>query len=686
MYLSIIIITHNSSEVVDKCLSSLNSHPPSCSFETIVVDNASSDDTVKLIQNDFPEVRLLPNDINKGYSRGINQGISASKGEMILILNPDIIVREGAVDRLVDFMKKHPEAGISGSRLENTDGSLQYSCRSFYTVRALLLRRTFLGKIFPRAKSLREHLLTDFDHRTVREVDWLIGACMMVRRSAIENAGMMDERFFLYFEDVDWCYRMKQHGWKVYYVPGSVMTHYYERASAGSLINRSLLIHLVSLLRYYEKWNRISYFLKRHRSVFKSMVFILSDFIAINASFLLAYYLRLAADPLFVNSLYPLSWYKYFVIFYNMIFFLAFLFGGLYRIHRETTGAEEFGRVIKVVMAGMAVLVASTYLSRIRMYSRAVIIAQAFFSVGSVLLLRRMVRSIHRVFVRAGFDQKRVLLAGSPAEVEAFRENISSSPELGIDIAGCLNQGGNSLGSVEDTAAILDRFKVQEIFIFPSFQSRKKVRYLMEEAFRGTVQISLVSAVGQFLGAGVRVSRMGNSYILSAEQGAVVRMRLILIRIFEIMLSIPLILFSSLCHIILRIFSLLGGKVEFSSEKRYSFSGPEVSWPRVIFKSGREGSDLFKPSLFARVLQGSLRLIGSPPLLRKFERSPAGTGCGISGRWRVSPRHFDLAALKDEAVEINRITLSGYMIMLTRSIPWFITGKYPGWFYKEELK
>jgi len=686
MYLSIIIVTHNSAEVIGKCLSSLNRYSPSCSFETIVVDNSSKDGTVNLIENEYSGVRLFANDTNKGYSRGINQGISVSGGEMILILNPDIIVKEDSIDILVDFMKKNQDAAISGAQLVNTDGSLQHSCRSFYTVRALLLRRTFLGKLFPRAKSLREHLLTDYDHRTVREVDWIIGACMMVRRSAIRDAGMMDERFFLYFEDVDWCYRMRQHGWKVYYVPESVMTHYYMRASAGSLFSRSLIIHLVSLFRYYEKWNRIFYFLKRRRSVFKTLTFILTDFIAVNGSFFLAYYLRLMADPLFANSLYPLSWYKYFIIFYNMIFLLTFLFGGMYRIHRETTGTEEIGRIVKVVLAGLAVLMASTYLSRIRMYSRAVIIGQAVLSVGVIFLMRRMVRAVHRVFVRAGFDYKRVLLAGNSDELVRFSENISSCPELGIDIAGHINNQPNSLGSVEDIPGILDKFKIQEVFIFPSFQSREKVRSLMEHALGRSVQVSLISSIGQFLGSNVRVSRLGSTYLLSAEQGVMVRLRLFMIRIMEILMSLLILPISMLFYVCLLIFSRLSRRIDIYMEKRYSLRGREIAWPRIELNSGVEGSDLFKPHLYLAVIAGRLRFIGSPPLYCPPGKITMGRGCGISGRWRLRSKPFDISLLKDEAVEMRRITVSAYLIILLRSLPGFISGHYPDWFYSEELK
>ena len=206
MELSIVIVTYNSRDPVASCLESLERHPPSVSFETIVVDNASSDGTAQFIRSRFPRIAVIGNETNRGYSKGVNQGARAASGRYVLVLNPDIMVEDGSIDRLVEFMDAHPRAGIAGARLLWPDGRVQPSCRAFYTIRALLLRRTFLGRLFPRAAALREHLMADFDHLAARRVDWVIGACMIARREAFEAVGPMDERFFLYFEDTDWCY------------------------------------------------------------------------------------------------------------------------------------------------------------------------------------------------------------------------------------------------------------------------------------------------------------------------------------------------------------------------------------------------------------------------------------------------------------------------------------------------
>ena len=436
MDLSIVIVTYNSRIPVERCLASLERHPASASAETIVVDNASSDGAAAMVRERFPGVRVIANAQNRGYSRGVNQGIRSSAGRLILILNPDIVVGEGSIDRLTAFMADHPDTGIAGAKLVYPDGTLQYSARAFYTLSALLYRRTVLGRIFPRAKPIRDHLLMDDDHTVSREVDWVIGACMLVRRAALERVGEMDERFFLYFEDLDWCYRMKQHGWKVRYVPDAVMVHTYERSSARSVFRKPFIIHLLSLLRYFEKWNRVFYFLRRNRGAVKAAVLASGDIAAFNAAFFAAYYARALAQPLFSRELYPVSWYGSFIGFYNLIFVLTFFAFGLYRVRRETPPEEEIVRVARAVFLGPVILLAATYVSRVRIYSRVVVIAHSALALAASALVRRAIRAAHGVLVRARFDLKRVLIVGTRQEAMVLSERFAGIPEMGIDVVG----------------------------------------------------------------------------------------------------------------------------------------------------------------------------------------------------------------------------------------------------------
>ncbi len=687
MDVSIVIVTHNSLSPVVDCLQSFEDHPPSVPHEIIVIDNASTDGTRETVAGRFDTVRLVENGENVGYSRGVNQGIRLSAGRMILVLNPDIVVGEGSVDRLLAFMDRTPDVGIAGAKLVYPDGRLQYSCRSFYTLRALILRRTFLGKLFPRARSLREHLLMDYDHETPRRVDWVLGACMMVRREAIEQVGRMDERFFLYFEDIDWCYRMKQQGWKVYYVPDSVMIHRYERSSARSILRRPFLIHMLSLLRYYEKWNRIFYFLRRHRGALKAFVFVTSDLIAINLSFFAAYYLRDLLQPLFVNKLYPLEWYYFFILFCNLITLLTFLFSGLYRIRRETLWIDEFFRAARSIVLVLVIMTAATYLTRIRIYSRMVLLGQAVIGIIAVASFRHIVRSIHREFVRARFDLKRVLLLGARDETERFISTLAASPELGVDVVGHVNDDPDTLGTIRELPSIVERFKVQEVFILPSYQGGSMLLPFLMHSRGRMIQVRIVSPLARMLGSGVRVEEIGGLHVFSVERGGLFLFWSGLKRVIDFAAALILLPISAFFSAFYRLYGTMSRRVRFFRETRL-WNGREVHWPRGVKVGGGEVSDFLKYELFVLVLGGRLSFTGPPPALPSWPMGEiAGKTsmfqAGITGIWRISSSADWRTAIENEMLEMQNWSFTREIIILAQSIPALVAGTYPDWFYND---
>jgi len=227
-------------------------------IEIIVVDNASTDGTAEMVNLEFPRVKLLVNSQNLGYTKANNIGINHSRGKYILLLNPDTIVHQGALQALIDCAESHPEAGIIGAKLLNPDGSVQRSARSFPDIGAGLFRNTFLGRLFPNNPFVRRYLLADFGYDEVREVDWVSGAAMLVRRDLIERIGVLDERFWAYCEDVDLCWRTWQAGYKVLFCPNAVITHKVGRSSDQRLVP-SLIQHHKSMWLFYLKNYRHRY-------------------------------------------------------------------------------------------------------------------------------------------------------------------------------------------------------------------------------------------------------------------------------------------------------------------------------------------------------------------------------------------------------------------------------------------
>jgi GT2 family glycosyltransferase len=260
--LSIVIVSWNVREDLRECLQSLlreeGSRLESGEIEIIIVDNASTDGTAEMVNLEFPQVKLLVNSQNLGYTKANNIGINHSRGKYILLLNPDTIVHQGALQALIDCAESHPEAGIIGAKLLNPDGSVQRSARSFPDIGAGLFRNTFLGRLFPNNPFVRRYLLADFGYDEVREVDWVSGAAMLVRRDLIERIGGLDERFWAYCEDVDLCWRAWQAGYKVLFCPNAVITHKVGRSSDQRLVP-SLIQHHKSMWLFYLKNYRYRY-------------------------------------------------------------------------------------------------------------------------------------------------------------------------------------------------------------------------------------------------------------------------------------------------------------------------------------------------------------------------------------------------------------------------------------------
>ncbi len=227
MVLSIVIVNYNTGKLLGSCLESVYAGANGTPFDIWVVDNNSRDDSVEIVKSRFPNVRLIENTSNLGFSRANNKVIAQSQSEYILLLNPDTVIVDDAIERMVKFMNANPNVGISGCRVLNTDRTLQLACRrSIPTPKVAFYRLTGLSRLFPRHKTLAKYNLTYQDPNQTHEVDAVSGAFLLIRRKAVEDIGLLDERFFMYGEELDWCLRAKRAGWAVMYHPEAEIIHY----------------------------------------------------------------------------------------------------------------------------------------------------------------------------------------------------------------------------------------------------------------------------------------------------------------------------------------------------------------------------------------------------------------------------------------------------------------------------
>ena len=223
--LSIIILTWNSQEVIKNCLDSIYSSNRDLNFEIIVVDNNSRDRTKEILKNSYPKVKLIANVKNLGYAKGNNQGIEKSKSEFILLLNPDVKLIDDFLTKITKFFKEHPKAGALGPQLLNPDKSIQSSCREFPEYSTILWELLSLSHIFLRSKIFGRWRMRYFDHNSLAEVDQPMGSVLLIRRKTLEEVGLFDTNFKMFFNDVDLCYRIKKAGWKIYFYPGAKAFH-----------------------------------------------------------------------------------------------------------------------------------------------------------------------------------------------------------------------------------------------------------------------------------------------------------------------------------------------------------------------------------------------------------------------------------------------------------------------------
>lgn len=263
MRLSVVIVSWNTRELLRRCLQTLRQdleqYPGAGQFEVFLVDNASADGSALMVADEHPWVKLTANAENRGFAAANNQAFATACGEYILLLNPDTEVQPGAIAHLIHFLEAHPQAGIVAPQLLNSDGSIQRSCRAFPTFLGMVYELVGLSKIFPSGSKagakFREYKMLDWNHDDERQVDQPEGACLLLRRKVIEEVGTLDEGFFMLFEEVDWCFRIKQKGWEIWFSPGARVIHHYGQ-SIKQVKTKMILSSHRGLYRFWRKHYR----------------------------------------------------------------------------------------------------------------------------------------------------------------------------------------------------------------------------------------------------------------------------------------------------------------------------------------------------------------------------------------------------------------------------------------------
>lgn len=253
MDLSIVIVSWNTEKYLEKCLASIFANQADLQLEVFVVDNASKDNTIKVVREKFPQVKLIANKTNRGFATANNQALKQANGKYVLLLNPDTQIIDNALKKMVEFIAQNDDVGIAGCQLLNPDKTIQPSVRTFPTKTAIFLLLTKISKLWPNHPALKKYLAADFDYQAAQSVDQVMGAFFLIQKKLIDQIGLLDEKFFIWFEEVDFCKRTKAAGWKIWYTPTANIIHYGSRSFNQALTVKKQLIFFNSAWHYLKK-------------------------------------------------------------------------------------------------------------------------------------------------------------------------------------------------------------------------------------------------------------------------------------------------------------------------------------------------------------------------------------------------------------------------------------------------
>jgi len=531
MDLSIIIVNYNVKEFIQNLLHSIFKAGCNLKYAIIIIDNASEDGSAEFIKEKFPNVNLIINNKNIGFGKANNIGLSVAKGEYILLVNPDTLIREDTLEKMISFFETNPDAGLAGCKILNPDGSLQLACRrSFPGPWTSFCKVTGLSTLFPNSRLFARYNLTYLDENKTHEVDAISGSFMMMKREVYEKVGGFDEQFFMYGEDLDLCYRIQKSGWKVYYTPDTQIIHYKGESTKRSSLDDTKIFYdamnlfvkkhlsssflVESILTAAIGFRKFFAFLGRKKLIFIS---ILMDFIVFNFSLFLA-------EQIYKNF----STWKGFPS--NTLMIVYTIPAAMHILTAALAGAykKDSISVLKnfpAIFLGFFVISSLTYFFNQFAYSRAVVI------LTYLILLFTLTgwRVIFKLFFKFGMKEnepasRNTLIVGTNSAAVSIADKlkvkkddyhavfgfISSSPrDIGKKI-----DGYEIVGCLENLNKVIKERKIQEIIFSSEELSYYDIMSIVSKNQNEDVEFKLIDTNLDFIVGKTSVSMMDDMPII----------------------------------------------------------------------------------------------------------------------------------------------------------------------------
>ncbi len=484
MDLSIVIVNYNVKEFLQNLIHSIEKATRNIEYEIIIADNASDDGSVEFLKEKFPQIKLIANKNNLGFSKANNQGLKIASGKYLLLLNPDTLIREDTFEKMIEFFETTPEAGMAGCKILNPDGSLQLACRrSFPGPWTSFCKVTGLSSLFPGSRIFARYNLTYLDENKTYEVDAISGSFMMLRKEAYKKVGGLDEEFFMYGEDLDFCYRVQKSGYKVFYVHNTQIIHYKGESTKRSSIDETKVFyeamhlfvkkHLSNsfiveiILRSAIVFRKFFDFLWRRRLI---LIAVLLDFIVFNLSLL-------AADKFYgVFS----HWKGFPVESYPALFtipaFIHILVAAFLKVYRKDSLSVL--KNLFAILISFFIISSLTFFFKQYAYSRAAVLLTYFILFFSLSFWRVFIKLAFKIGMRGDdFTHKRSAIVGTNKSALKIAEKLKAKSTEFHLVSGLIAltskeigrvlDGVEVIGSIENIKKVIKEKKIDEI-IFSS--------------------------------------------------------------------------------------------------------------------------------------------------------------------------------------------------------------------------
>jgi len=661
MDISVIIVSYNVKEFLYQCILSLKKAIEGLESEIIVVDNNSIDGTAIIIEKYFPDILLIKNKENLGFGKACNQALKLAKGEYILFINPDTIIQEDTIKVMLNFFREHPDAGAAGCKILNSDGTLQLSCRrSFPTPFVAFSKLVGLSRLFPKSNVFGKYNLTYLDPDKVYPVDAISGSFMTIKREVYDKVGGFDESFFMYGEDLDYCYRIKEAGWKIYYVPYTKVIHY--KGESAKLANFD------NIITFYKA---MDIFVRKYYSRSYSLV----------TDVILRFGILLRGIISFISKIIK----KYFTVFIDSIFIIA----GILLAHRfQTRPLPPYGVLFSLIVIYIMVWLGTGYViglynKKELSYSRAFVASFTSFLISIfinlilknslysprfliwsfilvsillpgwrlavIVLQRRRLISLKSVLSKALLS-RRVIIVGAGEEGRRIADRLHKHLELGFEIIGFVDKEfyperiGNFpfLGTINDLKEIIKIYKATELIFTLDKFNNNEILDIIDSIKDVKINARIAPRKLDYIIGKSSVEKIEDIPLIDVDYNIYRPINKISKRLFDIIISLPM---SIIVSLMLPFFYLSGKRL--SKKKFIGMDGHYFTGYIIGSKNSNKATKLERLPLFFSILKGDMSVVGNELLIADNNNVYLRCKPGLTGLAQLQKNFYNSKSLNN---------------------------------------